>query len=127
MQIIHGLVAVSMLPPVDAANTAAATSSFIDVRGYVGLLRVILFAGILDAGTLDWTFNDATDAGGTGSAAIVPASGALTQVTTSNDNPNIQTAIFDANSTRGFLQCVGTIVTGGALVAAVLEGLPANT
>ena len=125
MQNILGAIeAKSLLAPVDAANTAAATSGWVDVRFSEGLILVVLHAGVLDAGTLDWTFEDANTSGGGANAAITPDSGALTQVTTSNDDPNIQLAYFDARKPRGWLKVIGTIVTGGALVSAQILHIP---
>ncbi len=124
--IIGGLRAVNILAPLDAANTAAATSGWIDTRGYPGLIGVLLHVGVLDAGSITFSFEDATDGTGTGNAAIVPASGAPTVVTTANDNPFLEIAIFDPNAIRGWLRVIGTIVTGGALVSYALLALPKN-
>lgn len=117
------LTATAILEPIDAAATANATSAYVDVKGYEGYLSVICYAGILDAGTVDWTFSTASDSGGTGAATIVPIGGALTQVTTSNDNPNIQVAVFDCTQLKGFLKTIGTIATGGALVSTCAVGV----
>lgn len=122
--ILGGLAGVSILEPIDAVDTAAATSAWVACSNYQGLITLVCFAGILDAGTLTWTFTEADNVTGTGAAAIVPVGGALTQVTTANDNPNIQLAQFDARAPRGFIQAVGTVVTGGALVSVSMFGLP---
>jgi hypothetical protein len=116
--------AVSLLAPVSAANTAAATSAWIDVTRYEGDLVFTLHAGVI-TGTLDWTLEDATDNSGTGGAGISPNE-AFVQVTTSNDDPNIQKVTLKANKTRGFVRCVGTIVTGPAVVAASFMAHPGH-
>ncbi|MBK7251945.1 MAG: hypothetical protein IPI06_14035 [Gammaproteobacteria bacterium] len=86
--------------------------------GAVGEIEVTAHAGVLDAGTVDWTLETASDGGGTGAAAVTFNEGAFDQVTTSNDDPNIQTRTFDAKLCKGFVKIKGTIATGGALVAA---------
>lgn len=113
----------SLLEPIDAADTAAASSAYVDVKGYEGQIWVICHSGILDAGSVTWTFSTATDSGGTGAATIVPIGGALTQVTTSNDHPNIQVAVFDCTTLKGFLKTIGTVATGGALVSTSVVGI----
>lgn len=121
--IFEAATAVSLLAPVDAANTAAATSAYVDVSGFEGQLAVILDTGILDDGSVTYTFDTATDSGGTGTAAVVPITGAPTVVTTSND-PLVQTAVFDCTQLKGFLRVTGTKSSaGGVLVAYSAIGL----
>lgn len=119
----RALTSVSLLAAVDAANTAAATSAYVDVRGFEGQLAVILDTGILDDGTVTYTFNTATDSGGTGTAAVTPVSGTPTVVSTSND-PLSQIAVFDCTQLKGFLQVVGTKASaGGVLVSYTAVGV----
>lgn len=113
--------ATNILAAIDAADTAAATSAYIDVRGYEGQVGVIVNAGIADAGSLTVTFLTATDGSATGEAAIVPVGGALTVMTTSND-PLTQLAVFDVTQLKGYLKVVGTVATGGVLVGYTLIG-----
>jgi hypothetical protein len=115
----------ALVAPVSAANTAAATSAWIDVRGFEGDLVFACNSGLLTAGTLDWTIEDATDGSGTGAAGVTPNEGAFTQVTTSND-PLAQKRTINASAVRGWVRAVGTIVTGPALVAASLLARPKN-
>jgi hypothetical protein len=115
--------AVTLLAAVDAANTAAATSAYVDVRGFEGQVAVILDTGILDDGTMTYTFNTATDAGAAGTAAIVPIGGAPTVVSTAND-PLVQVAVFEVSQLKGFLQVVGTkSAAGGVLVSYTAVGI----
>ena len=111
-----------MLAPQSAANTAAATSLFVDVRNFEGDLQFLLMAGII-TGTLDWTLEDATDAAGTGVATIAPSVGSFTQITTSND-PLGQRVTLNKKACRGFVRVKGTIVTGPALVCAAMQAVP---
>jgi hypothetical protein len=108
-----------LLSPVSAANTAAATSAWIDVRDSVGDVMFVNQVGAL-TGTIVWTIEHATDNSGTGGAAIVPNEGAYATVTANS----IQKRTISANACQGFVRCVGTIVTGPALVAASVHTRP---
>jgi hypothetical protein len=110
------LTSVSLLAAVSAANTAAGTSAYVDVRGFEGQIAVVLDTGLLADGTVTYTFDTATDSGGTGTAAVVPITGAPTVVTTSND-PLLQIAVFDVSQLKGFLRVVGTKSAAGAFLA----------
>lgn len=112
---------VKLLDPVSAANTAAATSGWIDVRGYEGDLMVVNQVGTL-TGSITWTIEDATDGSGTGAAGITPNEGAYVAGAANQ----IQKRTVNAGATRGWVRCVGTIVTGPALVAASLHARPKN-
>lgn len=114
---IGALKAVQLVEPVDASNTAAATSAYVAIPKGATSLMIVAQAGILDDGTLDWSFKTAENGGGTGEADLVPNETPV-QVTTSNDHPNTQTFTFDPLKLKGYVKVIGTIVTGGALVAA---------
>jgi hypothetical protein len=107
-----------MLAAVSAANTAAATSAFVDVRKLEGDLQIIILPGAI-TGSITPSFEDATDSGGTGSAAILPneALSALTANTARKYS-------FPAKSTRGWIRFIGTIVTGPALIAVAWQARP---
>lgn len=116
---------VSLLTVASAANTAAATGSGVDIRKYEGDLMVTQAVGVI-TGTLDGKLQQCDDAGGTNAEDITGA--VFTQVTTSNDNPNVQKITVPAGSlTRPFLRYVGTIVTGPSLVGVVLHSHPKYT
>jgi hypothetical protein len=112
---------VKMLNCVSAANTAAATSAYVSVSNYEGSVAIVISTGII-TGTITYTFSTATDSGGTGAATVVPLGGALTQVTTSNDDGVPYIAVFDTRALKGFIQVIGTVVTGPALVSYSLVG-----
>lgn len=116
---------VQMLTPGAKANTAAATSSWIDVRGYEGDLVIVSQVGTVTAGTITPTIEHASDGSGTGSAAITPNEGAFTAVTTSND-PLTEKRTINANAVLGWIRYVGTIATGPADVAVSLLSRPKN-
>lgn len=109
-----------LLKSQSAANTAAATSAWTQVSNYEGLVKVVINIGTI-VGTVDFTFNTATDGSGTGSAAITPLGGALAQITTSNDDA-VYEANFDSRALKGYINVVGTIVTGPALLSYTLIG-----
>lgn len=120
--ILQAMKVVLALSPISAANTAAATSAWIDVRGFEGDIEIRVQTGAL-TGSLVWTLTDATDSGGSGAAAITPNEGAFATVAANQ----VQKRTVRAGGTRGFLQVVGTIVTGPVLVAASFGGHPKYT
>ena len=109
------------LAPDDAANTAAATTAWIDVRQVIGDLRFIVDVGVVTAGTITPTIEDADDSSGTNNSGVTPRDGAFTVVTTSND-PRHQVKHIRSDSVRGWVRVVGTIVTGPVQVSVTIEG-----
>lgn len=117
-----GITNTLLLASQSAANTAAATSAWTQVTNAEGEVEIVINVGTI-TGTITFTFETATDGSGTGSAAITPLDGALAQVTTANDVA-VYRARFDARRLAGYIRCVGTIVTGPALVGYVLRHRP---
>lgn len=111
----------TLLNPVSAANTAAATSAWVDVRNLEGDILVNAQVGAI-TGSIAWALEDATDGSGTGAAAITPNEGAFAAVTANQ----LQKRTLNAGATRGWVRLVGTIVTGPVLVGASLYGRPKN-
>lgn len=121
---LQGLTQKTLLSSVSAANTAAATNAtYVDVREYEGDIQIVVNTGAI-TGTNTITFNTATDSAGTGTAAIVPNEGALAVINSANQ---IRECTINASATLGFLQIVGTIVTGPNLISATLQGHPKYT
>jgi hypothetical protein len=111
--------AVSILINASAADTAAATSAaWVSVAGYEGFLVFTQVVGAI-TGTLDGIIQHATDDSGTGAATAASFS---TQVTTSNDAPNVQKAIVECNAIGPYVRYVGTVGTGPAVVGVVMHG-----
>lgn len=108
---------VVILAPIDCADTAAATSGWINVRTYEGDVAVIQTVGVVTAGTIVGKIRHASDGSGTGAADLTGAT--FTSVGTSTDN-SVQKTVFKASETAGYIQYVGTITTGPALVGATL-------
>lgn len=113
---------VKLLDPVSAANTAAATSGWVDVRKYEGDIQIVIQTGAI-TGTLSWGVEDATDGAGSGGAAFAPDDG---QPGAASANTVVKRTI-KAKSTRGWIRVVGTIVTGPSLVAAHIAAHPKQT
>lgn len=103
------------------ANTAAATSAWIDCRGCEGDLEFIVLPGAI-TGSLTPSFEDATSSGGAGNAAITP-----------NETPAACVAntpvkyTINAKAHRGWVKFIGTIVTGPSLLGVVLQRRPKYT
>ena len=108
---------VSVLPAVAAANTAAATSGWIDVRPYKGTLKFLVNTGTI-TGTLAGKLRSATDSGGTGAADIAGAT--HTNVTTASQVREINIPA----TTCPYVQYVGTVTTGPVVVAVTLLAHP---
>jgi hypothetical protein len=101
-----------LLSPASAANTAAATSSWVDVSDSEGDIMFVNHVGAL-TGSITWTIEHASDGAGTGAAAITPNEGAYS----AGAATQVQKRTVSANAIQGFVRCVGTIVTGPAFVA----------
>jgi hypothetical protein len=111
-----------LLDPISAAATANATSGWIDVREAEGDIVFTNQVGAL-TGSITWTIEDATDGSGTGAAGITPNEGAYAAGAANQ----IQKRTLNASAVRGWVRCVGTIVTGPALVAANIKYHPKYT
>lgn len=110
-----GSTGVNVLAAVSAANTAAATSSAVDLIDYEGPVLVVQNHGT-GTGTLDGKIQDSAD----GSTDWQDVSGlTFTQVTTT---ANTQKIAFNAKSVRRYVRYVGTIVTGPHLIGVTLVG-----
>lgn len=105
-----------LLSPVSAANTAAATSSWIDATTAEGDVMFIVEVGAM-TGSITWTVEHASDNSGTGGVAITPNEGAFTAGAANQT----QKRTVSANAIQGYVRCVGTIVTGPSLVAASIS------
>ena len=108
-----------LLSPVSAANTAAATSGWTEVRAAEGDILVTVQTGAV-SGSITWTVEHATDSGGTGAAAITPNEGAFAAGAANQ----VQKRTLNGSSVGGWIRVVGTIVTGPAVVAANVKYHP---
>ncbi len=113
---------ITLVKPQSAANTAAATSAGVNITKYEGDLLITLHVGAI-TGTVDGKIQVCDDAGGTNPVDVSGAT--FTQVTTSNDDPFIQSIVIDSNSlSKAFIRFVGTIVTGPAVLSVTLTSRP---
>lgn len=113
--------AVSLLTPASAADTAAATGSWVSLDGYEGYAVVIQHVGAI-TGTLDGKLRHADDDSGTNAADITGAT--FTQVTTANDNPNIQKLVVRVSGLKPYIQYLGTVGTGPSVVGVSMLSAP---
>lgn len=104
-----------LINPASCADTAAATSSWIDIRPYKGELLITAISGAI-TGSLTGKMRTATDVGGTGAADITGAT--FTAVTDANQT---QTVVVPKGA-GPFVQYVGTVVTGPVVLAVVMTG-----
>ena len=115
---------VSLLSAGSKAATANATGTGILVSQYEGDLMITQVVGAI-TGTLDGKLQACSDAAGTGAADIAGA--VFTQVTTSNDDPNVQKIWIEAGSMpadKPYLRYIGTIGTGPSVVGVTLHAHP---
>ncbi len=114
-----GATVVQVLLPGSKANTAAATSGWIDCRTYVGN---VLFDVSTDTitGTLAGKVQGASDSGGTGAADITGAT--HTNVTTANQ---VRTIAVPATAAP-YMKYIGTVTTGPVVLGVTMRGRPAT-
>lgn len=104
------------------ANTAAATSGWIDIRKYEGDLVFVINPGAI-TGSCTPSIEDATDSGGTGNAAMTPTEGAYTALVANT----ARKYTIPAGAARGWIRFIGTIVTGPALLGVQMLSRPKYT
>jgi hypothetical protein len=112
---------VNLLTNSSAANTAGATGTGVLVAEYEGDLLITQVVGAI-TGTLDGKLQACSAADGTGAEDITGA--VFTQVTTSNDNPNLQTYVLSSNvmpAAKPYLRYIGTVDTGPSVVGVTMH------
>lgn len=113
----RGDTTVLVLASGEKADTAAATSGWIDCRSYKGNIAVTLITGAR-TGSMAGKLKTATDSEGAGAADIVGAT--FTNVTADD---KAQTIYIPATSVK-FLQFVGTVTTGPIILGVALQAHP---
>jgi len=111
---------VILINPANAANTAAATSAWVDVRQYEGDLVFLQHIGAL-TGSIAGKIQDATDGSGTGVADVT--GGGFTSVAAAGPN-DLQKITIPAGAVRGWIRYLGTVTTGPALTAVSMLARP---
>ena len=115
----QSVTSLQLLAAVDAAATAnATTATGLDITEDDGFLIVTQNVGVVDAGSITGTIITSA-ASDLSSPTTV---GTFTAVTTAND-PNVQSLAIECNKCQKYIGYVGTIVTGGALVAVSAVGV----
>jgi hypothetical protein len=110
-----------LLNPVSAANTAAATGAWVDVKAYQqGEVVVLQHIGAV-TGSIAGKIQDADDNSGTNVADVSGAT--FSSVSAAN---NLQKLVMKAGSTRRWIRYLGTVTTGPALTQVALMGHPGS-
>lgn len=104
-----------------AANTTAASSSttYVDVSKYVGDLVFVFNPGAI-TGSCTPDIQDATDTAGTGTASVAANEGAYTALVANT----ARKYTVPADSTRGFIRVINTVVTGPSLIGVSMLAHP---
>jgi hypothetical protein len=113
----QGLTAIMLLASVDAADTAAATGTGVDISAYDGSLIICQNCGLLDAGTLTGSIITSASSDLSDPTTVHT----FTAVTTSTD-PSAQYASINTNELKQYIGYIGTIATGGALISCTAVG-----
>jgi hypothetical protein len=108
---------INVIDPVSAANTAAATSGWIDMRGYKGDIIFIQTTGAL-TGSLASKIQGATSSGGAGAADITGA--AFTAVSAAN---KVHRCVVPATAAP-YMKYVGTVTTGPIVICVIAMASP---
>ncbi len=112
--------AVTVLPAVAAADTAAATSGWIDVRKYKGVIKFVVNTGTI-TGSVAGKLQGATDSGGSGAADITGAT--HTSISTASQ---IREILLPA-TTAPYVKYIGTVTTGPVVISVTLVAHPGLT
>jgi hypothetical protein len=110
---------VILLGPGSKADTAAASSGWVQIGHYKGEALVTAIFGTV-VGTVAGKIQTATDSGGTGAADVTGAT--FTSVTSSNDDASYTIAV--PKSAGPYIRYVGTVTTGPAALAVILQAHP---
>jgi hypothetical protein len=114
------------LASADAADTAAATSAWVDIGEIEGDLLVVCNVGTVTAGSIAPKLQHADDDSGTNAADITPVGSAFTAVNTGND-PLAERRAYPVQGLKRFVRFVGVITTGPVQVSAAILGTPKHT
>jgi hypothetical protein len=119
-----GLNTQALLEAKNCANTAGATGGWVDVRGMVGDLVVTQSVGAI-TGNLAGALLTSNAANGAANAAMTFDDGNnFALVSAAN---NMQCKSVDVNASKGWIQYVGTVGTGPAVVSVTVQARPKTT
>jgi hypothetical protein len=105
---------VVVLPSVSAANTAAATSSGIDLLGYEGLVEFLIVTGAVTGSTAP-KLQDSAD-----NSSFADITGATATAISTADQ--VRSIKVDVRNVRRYIKFVGTVTTGPILIGVVMNG-----
>jgi cellobiose-specific phosphotransferase system component IIB len=107
---------VAILSAVSAANTAAATSTGVDLIDYEGPIVITQNHGV-STGTLVGKIQDSAD--NSAFADIVPAVNYASEGTT----VGVQQVVIQSKQVRRYIRYLGTVTTGPQVVAVTMTGV----
>lgn len=110
--------AVSLLDPVEAANTAAATGDAVDVSAWDGPIIVTQQVGVVTAGSITGKIQTGDLANGSDAADLTGAT------FTAATEAGTQRIVIDANACKKYILYLGTVATGPAVVGVSALGTP---
>jgi hypothetical protein len=113
-----------LLEAKNCANTAAATGGWIDVRGMVGDLVVTQSVGAVTGSITGALLTSNASNGANNTAMTFDDGNNFAAVSSAN---NVQCKSVDANASYGWIQYVGTIATGPAVVSVTVQARPKVT
>jgi hypothetical protein len=111
---IQGAVAITLLDPVSAANTAAATSGWVAVGVGEGDVVVILHTGAL-TGSMASILQTADTSGGSGARTVTFSDGTAAFTATAGAN-TLEKKTVDRKALGSHVKFVGTVTTGPILI-----------
>ncbi len=111
----------AMLNAKNCANTADATSGWIDTRGMQGSLLVIQNVGAV-TGNIAGALKTSSESNGANNEAITFDDGNNFALVSAANNTQAKT--IDARKSKGWIGYVGTIGTGPAVVSVAVIGRP---
>lgn len=110
-----------LLASINAAATANATGTAVDISGYEGHLVIVQNVGVVTGGSIAGKIQTGDAADGSDAADVTGAT--FTTVTTSND-PKIEKITVECNNLKKYIRYLGTVTTGPAQVAVEMIGKP---
>jgi hypothetical protein len=115
------IVPVQIQEPVEAANTADATGAWVAMPAAEGCIVFTQSIGAM-TGTVDGTLETAEAANGLNNEALLPDDESyFAQVSAAN---NVQKKVVNARKNKGYVQWIGAIGTGPAVVSVTAEYRP---
>jgi hypothetical protein len=121
------LVSSIVVIPQSAANTAAATSSGIDLQGYVGVIEIVQTTGAI-TGTLDGKIQGSVDNSAFNDLSTAADGLCGPQVTATTKQQKCTISVNSIVTSAGYcryIKYVGTVATGPVLISVVLNGFKA--